>query len=194
MKKKKKPSCETRNQLILSGIEELNHYGFHDFSVRRVAKRCDVSCAAPYKHFADKQEFVASIIEYINKKWYEQQDIAMAKIASSSSRVQLLEMSIAYIRFLVENPCFRSIIMLNYEDFDERYKSLRGKLSIRTYDIVSKYCDEVNMPADMRKRKTYIIRSLIYGAALFFENGELEYNEENMKMIASVLNREFDLP
>ena len=50
------------------------------------------------------------------------------------------------------------------------------------------------MPPDVRKRKTFIVRSIIYTAAMFFDNGELEYNEENMQMMHDMLEREFDLP
>ena len=46
----------------------------------------------------------------------------------------------------------------------------------------------------MRSEKTYIIRSLIYGAALMFDNGEMEYNEENMNYVKYSIDREFDLP
>lgn len=194
MEKITKHSANTRQQLIISGIEELNIYGFNDFSVRRIAKRCGVSCAAPYKHFKDKQNFIAEIISYINEIWHAKQEVIMAQYETCTTREQLLQMSLHYIRFLVENPYFRSIIMQNYSDFDEKYKSLRSRLSVRTYDLVSKYCEEVNMPKDVRHRKTFMIRSMIYGAALFFDNREMEYTEENMKMVADMMSREFDLP
>ena len=51
----------TREALILAGLEELNEYGIQHFSTRRVAKACGMSCAAPYKHFKDSHEFIAAI-------------------------------------------------------------------------------------------------------------------------------------
>jgi len=189
-----KERSSTKELLILSGLEELNSYGFNEFSVRRIAKRCGISCAAPYKHFDDKQCFIAAIIQYINDIWHARQDVIMAENADRSSRHQLLQMSLGYVRFLVENPVFRSIIMQNYEGFDEKYRALRSKLSVRTYDLVTKYCTEVNMPPEVRHRKTFIVRSVIYGAALFFDNNELQYTEDNMKMVEAMLDREFDLP
>ena len=41
----------TRDQLIQAGLEELTEHGIQNFSTRRVAKKCGISCAAPYKHF-----------------------------------------------------------------------------------------------------------------------------------------------
>ena len=57
----------TRQALILAGIDEINAHGVAAFSVRRVAQACHVSCAAPYKHFRDKREFIAAIIDHVNE-------------------------------------------------------------------------------------------------------------------------------
>ncbi len=188
-----KEQLSLHDQLILAGIDELNQHGFSSFSVRRIANKCGVSCAAPYKHFSDKQNFIAAIIMYINGKWEERQKLIIKKYPSPV-RKQIVEISLEYIRFLVENSQFRSIIMFKYDDFDKKYSSFRNKLSILTYELVSRYCREVNMSQDVRHRKIFIIRSLIYGAALMFDNGELEYTEKNMKMVAYSIEREFDLP
>ena len=102
--------------------------------------------------------------------------------------------SMHYIRFLTEHPAFRRIVMQSFQDCDEEYRVLRGQMSIKTYEVVSRYCEEVQMPPDVRKRKTFIVRAIIYSAALFFDNGELEYNEKNMEQVRGLLEREFDLP
>lgn len=39
----------TRLLLIEAGIAEIDRVGVSDFSVRRVARECGMSCAAPYK-------------------------------------------------------------------------------------------------------------------------------------------------
>ena len=184
----------TRDQLILAGVEELNRHGIQGFSTRRVAKNCGVSCAAPYKHFKDTKEFIAEILKYINGQYNERQKETLKKYAGCDSRTQLLQVALDYIRFFAENPQFRRVVMQNFKDGDEAFRSLRGQLSYQIYKIVSRYCREVGMPDDVRLRKTFLVRSVIYGAALFFDTGELEYNEENMEMVARMLDREFDLP
>ena len=116
------------------------------------------------------------------------------RMAYPSSREQLVEISLNYIRFLTDHPAFRRVIMQNFQDCDEEYRCLRGQLSTRTYETVSRYCEEVHMPEDVRTRKTFIVRAIIYSAALFFDNGELEYNRKNLKQVRELLEREFDLP
>lgn len=184
----------TRERLILAGVEELNAYGVQHFSTRRVAKACGVSCAAPYKHFKDTHAFIAEILGYINRQYDAEQHVLLEKYEDASAREQLVQVSLHYIRFLTEHPAFRRIVMQNFQNCDEEYRVLRGQMSIKTYEVVSRYCAEVKMSPEVRKRKTFIVRAIIYSAALFFDNGELEYNEENMEQVRALLEREFDLP
>jgi AcrR family transcriptional regulator len=58
-----------RTRLIVAGINELWERGIKDFSLRRTALAAEVSCAAPYRHFKDKEEFISEIIKYIASKW-----------------------------------------------------------------------------------------------------------------------------
>lgn len=182
-----------REQLLIAGIQEISKYGIQGFSVRRIANECGVSCAAPYKHFEDRNSFVAAIIEYINSQWTDRQRRVLLDIPDNK-RKQLVAISLEYVRFLLENPHFRSIIMLKDEEFDNIYKNMRSQISGMSLKLINQYCDEANIARDVAKRKIYIIRSLIYGAALMFDNGELEYNEENMKFVEFSIDREFELP
>lgn len=182
-----------REQLILAGISEISQFGLQNFSVRRIAAACGVSCAAPYKHFKDRHSFIAAMIEYINAQWGQRQLEILAAYPEDSQR-QLVEISMAYIRFLVENPHFRSIIMLKDEGFDAAYHHIRGQMTGLTRSIIGRYCAEVHMDEPTRRRKTYAVRSLIYGAALMFDNGELEYCEEDLGFVRDCIQREFDLP
>jgi AcrR family transcriptional regulator len=187
------PALTVRERLIKAGIQELSLHGIQDFSVRRVASACGVSCAAPYKHFEDKNSFIAGIIEYVTILWESYIPDVIAKYPNDLCK-QLTEISVRYVDFLLENSHFRSIIMLKDPDFDQQYSNLRHRLSNTSHSLVQKYCRSVNMPPDVMAYKLYIVRSLIYGAALMFDNGEMEYNEENMEFVRRAIAREFVLP
>ena len=58
-----------QERLILAGISELQKHSIEDLSLRKVSALCNVSCAAPYKHFQNKQEFVSEIMNYVNLQW-----------------------------------------------------------------------------------------------------------------------------
>lgn len=183
---------DLRARLIRAGTEELNAHGLEEFSVRRVAASCGVSCAAPYKYFKDKHAFVCAIISNINQQWNSYQRAAAEGL--TSTRDKLLAVCLAYVRFLAEFPQFRAIIMMKYAGQDEEFNALRGRLNTQTYALVARLCKEHNISEEARRRKVYVFRSLIYGAALMFDKGEMEYSEESLNLVRQTLERELELP
>lgn len=182
----------TREKLILAGISEIERRGIQNFSLRQVANACGVSCAAPYKHFTDKNDLILAIILYVNQQWCDKQPGIIAPFPGDPRR-QLIEMSMAYIQFLLDYPHFRSIIMLRDDSMDEKARHVKSEMSQCTRDIIRQYCQSVGMPPDAERRKTYIVRSLIYGAALMLDNGELPMTPDVMDAIRGAITREFDL-
>ena len=183
----------TRDALIHAGIEEINAHGVADFSVRRVAEVCGVSCAAPYKHFKDKREFIAAILIHVHGEWRERQKRVMEQ-AGDSLRKQLVDISVEYVKFLVERPYYWSILVLRDAKFDQIYLSLRGHINGRSQRLLARYFAETGMDKATRARKLYAVRAMILGAVVMFENGELEYNDQALENIRYNIDREFDLP
>jgi len=192
MKISDRSNLSVKEKLILAGIEEIHQNGVQDFSLRKVAEKCGVSCAAPYKHFDGKHGLVYAIIEYINEQWYKRQEAVVASYKGDYRR-QLLEVSLEYIRFLIENPHFRSIIMLKDDNMDANQVHIKTELSSCTQVLIHQYCTHVNMSKDKETMKTFVVRSLIYGAAMMIDNGNLENFEENLKFVSKAIDREFDL-
>ena len=182
-----------RQQLIEAGIAEINQYGVTGFSSRRVAASCGLSCAAPAKHFGDRNGFLAAIIDYVNSQWAAEQEKILQQY-EGSTRQQIVEESVGYVEFLVEHPHYRSILMLKDEEFDNTYHKRKGELSSPTQKLIEKYCEEAGLDETQRLRKTYVIRSLIFGAALMFDTGEIEHTDRMMAIVRECIDREFDLP
>ena len=183
---------QSRERLIIAAIEEMRTHGISDFSIRAVAERCGVSSGAPYKHFKSKNELVLESIKYINRKWGEvQYDII--KKCGDDPRTRLVELSLAYVKFLCENPAFQSVLMLNDNSLSTEQLSEKAKISALTERIISEYCNKVGMNDSDRKRKTYAVRSFIFGAAFMINSGFFEENSENMALVRYCIEREFDL-
>lgn len=182
----------TRQALILAGIDEINAHGVAAFSVRRVAQACHVSCAAPYKHFKDKREFIAAIIDHVNGQWAARQEQVLAA-CGESLREQIVAVSTEYVRFLMENPCYRSILMLKDDEFDNIYHKKRGQLSSRSQQLERDFFAVSGMDAATQQRKLQLVRSLIFGAIVLFDAGELQYGEQALQNLRYNIDREFDL-
>ncbi|MBP3672278.1 MAG: TetR/AcrR family transcriptional regulator [Oscillospiraceae bacterium] len=182
-----------REVLILAGIDEINAHGVTGFSIRRVAESCHVSCAAPYKHFKDKRDFIAAIIEYVNEQWrIRQQEVLEA--CGDDLRRQIVEVSVNYVRFLMEKPYFRSILMLKDAEFDNIYHKVRGHISSRSQRMEQEFFASVSWDEATKRRKLHLVRAMIFGTVFMFDTGELKYTDEVMDNFRYNVDREFDLP
>ena len=94
---------ETRQALIQAGVEEINRHGVTEFSVRRIAQICGVSCGAPYKHFGDRREFIAAVIRRPINDQYGPSRPKSDGLRGDLQK-QLVEVSTGYVKFLVEHP------------------------------------------------------------------------------------------
>lgn len=182
-----------REDLLQAGIREINAHGVHGFSVRRVAESCGVSCAAPYKHFRDKREFIAAVIEYVNEQWKRRQQEVL-EACGDSLREQIVQVSVEYVKFLMEKPYFRSILMLKDEDFDNIYHRMRGEMSSRSQQLEAEFFASSGMDIPTQRRKLQIVRAMIFGTVFLYDTGELIYNETSIENLRMSLDREFDLP
>lgn len=181
-----------RQLLIEAGIEEINRSGVSDFSVRRVATACSVSCAAPYKHFKDKREFIAAIIEYVNSQWQERQEEILAS-CTGGLREQIVEVVVGYLRFLMEKPWFRSILMLKDAEFDNIYHKARGQMSSRSQQMQAEFFAASGWPEEKVRRKLHVVRAMMFGTVFLIDTGELEYSERVLQTVRAAVDREFDL-
>lgn len=182
-----------RQLLIEAGIEEINRAGVTNFSVRRVAQECGVSCAAPYKHFKDKRDFIASVIDYVNEQWSERQEEILAG-CGGELRQQIVEVSVGYVRFLMEKPWFRAILMHKDEEFDSLYHHRRGKMSSRSRKMESEFLTQSGWSPETVKRKVHVVRAMLYGTIFLIDAGELEYGDAVLERVREFVEREFDLP
>ena len=176
-----------KQKLIIAGINELQMHGITDFSLRRVAAQCNISCAAPYKHFKDKESFIREIIAYIDQSW-EKLSCQVYKIYSSDKRKLLVEMCIAYIRFWIANPNFRAVLMMGENIEKSGDRSFRIKAGRQISDTIENYFSDQS--ADYASIQAYKIRSLVYGALLMLDDGELENNDKTVLMIKKCIEEQ----
>lgn len=175
-------SVSVREQLIAAGIEELNTHGIADFSLRRIAAACNISCAAPYKHFKNKEELIGAIFSHTKR----QLDLLLDQVEEvyrNDPQMQLIESCIAYIRFYIANPNFRAVLMLS----DKKLP-----LAEQVEKLVP-LCLPTLSPEEQQNRGC-MVRSVAYGAALLLESGEIPYQESVIRQIRDNLAMELKHP
>ncbi len=166
-----------RDRLIIAGIEEISLHGVNDFSLRRVATRCDASCAAPYKHFKNREDFIRAIVAYINSQWRLLSE-SVLHLYEGDTRRQLVELGVAYIRFLAANSNYRAALTASGESEFE---------SSEFGDLLERYCEENGIPARDRPRRLYAVKALMFGTVSMLSSGELGNDSDTFDRVRTTL-------
>ena len=177
-----------RERLLIAGIKEIELHGLNDFSLRRVASMCEVSCAAPYRHFKNKDELVLSIISYINSRW----DMMCEQIETAfegDTRRQIIEACVANVRFLIANPNYLSIMLPVGSGMTEEQTAERDKIWLRINALTQKYAKENSIDADKLYEIDYLIKALIYGTVVHLEGEVFIQCEKRIEFMKKELKR-----
>ena len=181
-----------RTRLILSGIGELCEHGVRDFSLRRVAIAAQVSCAAPYRHFKDKDELILEIIRYIFSKW-QLLCREIEEIYAEKPERLLVELAAANVGFWAANGNFRSVLML--EAGDEAAEGARAEMRRFDAPIISAIhrLKEARGFSEERTSATeFFVTSLIYGTVMLVTSGKLSGTVEALSLVRSLIEKEID--
>lgn len=92
-----------RESLIEAGIAILEEEDIHGLSLRKVAKRANVSHAAPYRHFEDKLALLSAIAEEGFKQLGQDMEQTMTAFAHDP-RQQILKIGHRYVAFAIAHP------------------------------------------------------------------------------------------
>lgn len=182
-----------KEKFLKAAVSELEEHGIADFSIRRVAKKCGVSCAAPYKHFENKNELLIEVMRYIGKKWCDVLDDTVQAHKGEPLREQLVAICMAYIAFLCTYPEYQTILYMSDRVFEPEVLAEKSKVSGTTIALVSEYCKELDIDDEIKLRKFFVVRSLLFGGAIMINSGMLPFDSKTMDMIRSNIVREFEI-
>lgn len=180
----------SRERLIQAGIAEIEQNGIVNFSLRRVAQRCGVSCAAPYKHFKDKRALMQAIAEHYNARWTARQKKVL-ECAGADITQQLREVCKEYLRFLLDNPNFCALVTLSDAATGKWFMRSLFDGATPAKKLVQQYCAYHNMDSETAHAKVVLLRGLFFGVAMLVGAGELELNENRIEILYREINSAF---
>jgi AcrR family transcriptional regulator len=94
---------DLRRVLVETALAMVREEGTWNFTLREVARRADVSHAAPYNHFADKSALLAEVA-VLGFEALRQDMAAAARPGSGASHDALAGIGTTYVLFGVRNP------------------------------------------------------------------------------------------
>ena len=183
-------SVVSRERLIQAGIAEIEANGLSGFSLRKVAQRCGVSCAAPYKHFKDKNALIQAIGQTYNDEWARRQRVVLDKAGDDVAQT-LREVCKEYLRFLLDNPNYCALVTLNDATTGKWFLQSLLDGTTPSKKLVQQYCDLYNMDPETAHVKVVLLRGLFFGVAMLVGSGELELTEDRLEILYREINSAF---
>ncbi|MCL2574075.1 MAG: TetR/AcrR family transcriptional regulator [Defluviitaleaceae bacterium] len=152
---------DLRTAMIERGLEIINEQGVSTLSLRKLAAACGVSHAAPYSHFASKQELYLAIENHITEQFATVLKDSVKEAGETPEG--LFRMCCAYVLFFARNPEYfrfifsRSEISVGYGHEYEPYDFYMA--------FMEKMFDNMNYPKE-KWLKTIIAQwAMIQGLA-----------------------------
>ena len=91
-----------RQALIDAGIKIINESGEGGLSLRKAAALCEVSHAAPYAHFKDKDELIEAIKASVTEQFMD--ELQNAVCGANDAESALIGMGKSYVVFFLRKP------------------------------------------------------------------------------------------
>ena len=109
-------------------------------------------------------------------------------------REQIVETAVGYLRFLMEKPWFRSILMRKDAEFDSLYQKVRGQMSDRSRQLEAELLAQSGWDRETVERKLHIVRAVLFGTVFLIDTAQMPFGEAVLDTVRAAVDREFDLP
>lgn len=188
---------DLKADLIRTGLKLLDQEGFEGFSLRKVAKACNVSQTAPYRHFKNKEELITAITVEALRAFNDALELAV-NLHPDNPKQQLTELGVAYIKFFVENPEYLRLLFLS--DIKEKMKAYYqcdpcycdGKDPFQTfYETLLRYTEAY--PEQNMKQNELMLYSwgLVHGIAILIASKEVPLEGDYLTLARNIIENSY---
>lgn len=189
---------DLKAELIREGLKILDTEGYDSLSLRKVAKACNVSQTAPYRHFKNKVDLVGAITIEAMTAFDRCLAIATEKYPEDT-RLQLKEMGVAYIRFFSENPEYMRLLFLGniqekvgqeaMDAFNKKYMDQlsQGHAYSTLNNTISRY--KADYPEEKMTQEELVLLcwGLVHGISTLIVTGELPGDAKSFAKIEKMI-------
>lgn len=167
---------DLRETLIVAGFELLSEAGVAGLDLRKVARKAGVSHAAPYRHFEDKGELIAAVIEEGFSQLHDSLQRAV-DMSEANPIDQLQNISLAYVEFTVKNPWLVremfSGLTIDHDAYPSLYATSKKVFGLIKSVIVSGQ-ENGTFKLDNSEELTCVFLSTIHGTALLIIENHMQ--------------------
>ncbi len=177
---------QLREALIESALHILREKGIEALSLRNLAKATQVTQAAPYSHFRDKDELLAAIAE----TGFQRLALQMAEDATGQKDTQgrIEKLVSSYIRFAQENkPMFRLMFSRELAEM-KRYPTL-AMTAGKSYSLISAALSRRTAATEDALFMTVAIWSLCHGLTTLIIDDKINLEQYGAANIDAFVQR-----
>ena len=170
-----------REELIEKGIEMINEAGEEKLSLRKVAKMCGVSNAAPYTYFKKKSDLLYAMSDYIwgilaaeldrTRKKYENQEDLLVKLGKTY--VMFFCENHRYYHFMISRKNMKIDLFSKFSKIENNNEKAFSILKIEAMKILEK----MGVPNQAMQDKIIAMWALVQGLVTIMIMNDITYSE-----------------
>ena len=170
-----------REELIEKGIELINEVGEEKLSLRKVAKMCGVSNAAPYTYFKKKSDLLYAMSDYIwgilaaeldrTRKKYENQENLLVKLGKTY--VMFFCENHKYYHFMISRKNMKINLFSKFSKIENNNEKAFSILKIEAIKILEK----MGVPNQAIQDKIIAMWALVQGLVTIMIMNDITYSE-----------------
>lgn len=184
---------DLRESLIKMGLKLFNEEGAEKFSMRKVAALCNVSHAAPYKHFKSKDELINAISEYVFSSF----ECSLSEIVEkykNDPHERIIELGKKYVWFMVENPDYLKFAFLQNSESEivieeNKLRSVEyGSFNVFKNCAVD-FLKSINVKEEEYAQDIIAMWSMVHGLAIMLSNKTFKYKGDYLQLVENILRK-----
>lgn len=190
MSKDKYHHGDLKETLIKNGIKLLNEGGTANFSMRKLAARCNVSHAAPYKHFKSKEEIIDEVMKYVLQELEGSLSDIAEQYKDNPQRLTV-ELGKQYVKFMVKNPDYLKLLFLS--EFEAKIMIKEGNIEseFNAFNILKvnaiKAFKMCGIKEEDYTRNIIAMWAMVHGIAIMIANKTIIYDGDVEKLAEDIL-------
>ena len=180
-----------REELIEKGIEVINEMGEEKLSLRKVAKMCRVSNAAPYTYFKKKSDLLYAMSDYIwgilaveldrTRKKYENQENLLVKLGKTY--VMFFCENHRYYHFMISRKNMKINLFSKFSKIENNNEKAFSILKIEAMKILEK----MGAPNQDMQDKIIAMWALVQGLTTIMITNDIKYSESWEERIEEII-------
>ncbi|WP_026883449.1 TetR/AcrR family transcriptional regulator [Clostridium akagii] len=184
---------DLKENLIKMGLKLFNEEGAENFSIRKVAALCNVSHAAPYRHFKNKEELINAISEYVFSNFKSSLNEVVEKY-KSDPKERIIELGKKYVFFMVENPDYLKFAFLTNSGSGVIIKedNLRSE-EYFTFNIFEDcaldFFKSINVKEEDYVQDIIAMWSMVHGLATMLAYKTFSYEGDYLELVENILRK-----